>query len=432
MKNTAIVWFKTDLRLQDNESLCKAILANDQIIPVYCLTNAQFSTTSYGFKKTGNFRAQFLLEALTDLNNQLIALGSGLLVLRGKPEIEIYNLAQKFDVQKVYAQKETAYEEIEIENAVINALKSLNCSLETCYGSTLLHPADLTFAIKNLPDVFTEFRKRVENVVEVRPLFLKPKTINSPKILPLHLPTLTELGLTPVLTDKRAALNFSGGATAAQQRIKTYFFETKSVATYKETRNQLIGENYSTKFSAWLALGCISVKEIYHELKKFETQHLANSSTYWVFFELLWRDYFAFVMQKYGNLFFLKIGIKGLALPQNKHCQKTLNSWINGNTGIDFVDANMIELKLTGFMSNRGRQNVASYLCNNLKLDWRYGAAYFEQQLIDYDVSSNWCNWAYLAGVGNDPRTNRYFNSEKQAATYDAQQEFRKLWLQKI
>ena len=106
-----------------------------------------------------------------------------------------------------------------------------------------------------------------------------------------------------------------------------------------------------------------------------------------------------------------------------------LQEWIDGQTGVDFVDANMLELKLTGFMSNRGRQNVASYLCNDLKLDWRYGAAYFEQQLIDYDVCSNWGNWAYLAGVGNDPR-DRKFNTQVQAERYDSNHSFRKLWLQ--
>jgi deoxyribodipyrimidine photo-lyase len=79
----------------------------------------------------------------------------------------------------------------------------------------------------------------------------------------------------------------------------------------------------------------------------------------------------------------------------------------------EFIDASMIELKLTGFMSNRGRQNAASYLCSDLALDWRYGAAYFEHQLIDYDVCSNLGNWAYLAGVGNDPRGSRYYNIKK-------------------
>jgi len=96
---------------------------------------------------------------------------------------------------------------------------------------------------------------------------------------------------------------------------------------------------------------------------------------------------------------------------------------------IGIVLVSMQELNLTGFMSNRGRQNVASYLCNDLNEDWRYGAAYFEQQLIDYDVCSNWGNWAYLAGVGNDPRGNRVFNIEKQASEYDKNRKFRDRWL---
>jgi deoxyribodipyrimidine photo-lyase len=135
-------------------------------------------------------------------------------------------------------------------------------------------------------------------------------------------------------------------------------------------------------------------------------------------------------MKKYNHKLFMQTGIQDKVTPSNKN-KTQLESWINGTTGVDFVDANMLELKLTGFMSNRGRQNVASYLCNDLKLDWRYGAAYFEQQLIDYDVSSNWGNWAYLAGVGNDPRGNRYFNIEKQASDYDKNKAFRKLWLKK-
>jgi deoxyribodipyrimidine photo-lyase len=164
-------------------------------------------------------------------------------------------------------------------------------------------------------------------------------------------------------------------------------------------------------------------------LKKFECQFGANESTYWLVFELLWRDYFRFMMKKYNNKLFQQAGIQNKEVPVNPHDAKSLQIWIEGKTGVDFVDANMIELRRTGFMSNRGRQNVASYLCNDLKLDWRYGAAYFEQQLIDYDVCSNWGNWAYLAGVGNDPRGNRYFNIEKQASDYDKDKIFRNLWL---
>ena len=106
-----------------------------------------------------------------------------------------------------------------------------------------------------------------------------------------------------------------------------------------------------------------------------------------------------------------------------------LNKWIKGETKEDFVNAAMIELQQNGWISNRARQIVASYLINNLKVDYRLGAAYFEQTLIDYDVCSNWGNWAYLAGVGNDPRGNRYFNINKQSTDYDKNKKYRDLWL---
>ena len=137
------------------------------------------------------------------------------------------------------------------------------------------------------------------------------------------------------------------------------------------------------------------------------------------------------MMKKYPTHFFTSNGINKRKVAKNKHETTLFEKWKNGQSENDFINANMIELKQTGFMSNRGRQNVASYLCHNLKLDWRYGAAYFEQQLIDYDVSSNWCNWAYIAGVGNNPRGVSIFNVEKQATDYDKNKSFRNLWLTK-
>ena len=426
---TSIVWFKTDLRLHDNETLVRAIEQSDEVIPVYCFDEDHFKTTEFGFKKTGNFRAQFLLESLADLDKNLRALNSGLIVVRGKPEIELYKLAQKYQVQKVFCKKEVAFEEKQTQILVEKELWKLHCQLESYSTSTLYHAQDLPFALKDIPDVFTNFRKRIEKESTIREVFLKPISIQSPVIDNLCLPRIQQLGLEDIIKDRRAAIDFKGGETEGYKRLNTYLFETKAISTYKETRNGMIGENYSTKFSAWLALGCLSPREIYYELKKYEYQFSANESTYWLEFELLWRDYFRFMMKKYSNKFFQQAGIQAKNDNLHKHNNDLLLTWINGQTGVDFIDANMIELKSTGFMSNRGRQNVASYLCNNLKLDWRYGAAYFEQQLIDYDVCSNWGNWAYLAGVGNDPRGNREFNIEKQAKDYDKSMAFRNLWL---
>ena len=429
MIKNALVWFKTDLRIEDNETLVKAIAQSEKVIPVYCFDESHFETSVYGFKKTGSFRAQFLLESLEDLDAKLRALGSGLRIVMGKPEVEIPKLVQEYKVQKVFAKREVAFEEKQTENKVQIELFKLRCELDTYSTSTLYHAEDLPFSIKNIPDVFTNFRKKTEKDAEIRPPFTAPKQINSPEIPAIELPTLEALGLAKTTIDSRAVLQFKGGETEAIKRLKHYFYDTQSLSTYKETRNGMVGADYSSKFSPWLALGCISPRFIYAEIKQYEKQFGANDSTYWLVFELLWRDFFRFMFKKYQTKFFLYAGIKTEKVNSKSLNEKLLLQWINGTTPSDFINANMLELQQTGFMSNRGRQNVASYFCNELNMDWRVGAAYFEEQLIDYDVCSNWGNWAYLAGVGNDPRGHRYFNIDKQAADYDKKKLFRNLWL---
>lgn len=425
----AIVWFKTDLRIQDNEVLVRAIEQSEQIVPVYCFDETHFKWSTFGFKKTGAFRAQFLLESLQNLDLHLRALGSGLLIIKGKPEIELPKLVNSYQAQKVFAKKEVAYEEIQTQLKVEQALWLKNVTLETYSTSTLYHAKDLPFALKDIPEIFTQFRKKVEIESQINAPFETPKKIVSPAIPKLELPSLLDLGLSKPKLDTRAVLDFKGGADEAWHRLKHYFFDTQLLSQYKEIRNGMIGESYSTKFSAWLAMGCISARSIYAQVKEYEKLHGANDSTYWLIFELLWRDYFRFMMKKHHQKIFLPQGIKGVKKSANPFNAELFEQWKNGTTGNDFIDANMLELKLTGFMSNRGRQNVASFFIHQLKMDWRYGAAYFEEQLIDYDVCSNWGNWLYLAGVGNDPRASRVFNIEKQASEYDKQGHYRALWL---
>ena len=429
MIKTALVWFKTDLRIEDNETLVKAIAQSEKVIPVYCFDESHFETTEYGFKKTGSFRAQFLLESLQDLDGKLRELGSGLLIVQGKPEVEIPKLVQEYKAQKVFAKREVAFEEIQTQKVVQNELFKLRCELDTFSTSTLYHAEDLPFSIKDIPDVFTNFRKKTEKDATIRKPFESPTKINSPAIPAMELPTLDALGVTKTTIDSRAVLLFKGGESEAIQRLQHYFYDTQCLSSYKETRNGMVGADYSSKFSPWLAMGCISPRFIYAEIKKYEKQFGANDSTYWLVFELLWRDFFRFMFKKYQTKFFLYEGIKSEKVNSKSLNEKLLSQWMNGTTPSDFINANMLELQQTGFMSNRGRQNVASYFCNELNMDWRVGAAYFEEQLIDYDVCSNWGNWAYLAGVGNDPRGHRYFNIEKQAADYDKKKLFRNLWL---
>ena len=243
------------------------------------------------------------------------------------------------------------------------------------------------------------------------------------------MPTLKALGLDTPSESKKAVLSFKGGENQAWERLQQYFWERNALKNYKYTRNGLLGEDYSSKFSPWLAHGCISPRSIYHEVKRYEQGRVKNVSTYWLVFELLWRDYFRFVAQKFGHKIFLPGGIKDQHQSYYED-HSDFEKWRKGNIGEPFVDANMRELNATGFMSNRGRQNVASYLAKDLKVNWTWGAAYFESQLIDYDPCSNWGNWCYGAGGGNDPREDHYFNVKRQAERYDPKGEYVKHWLE--
>ncbi|MGB2925821.1 MAG: DASH family cryptochrome, partial [Limnothrix sp.] len=239
------------------------------------------------------------------------------------------------------------------------------------------------------------------------------------------------LGRQKVQGDRRSVLSFVGGETAGLKRLDDYFWQGDRLKNYKETRNGLLGADYSSKFSPWLAHGCLSARYIAAQVAEYEAKRTANTSTYWLIFELLWRDYFRWISAKHGNKIFRPAGLQGVEIPWRQD-QTAFEKWRTGQTGIPFVDANMRELLATGFMSNRGRQNVGSFLTKNLGLDWRLGASWFESQLIDYDVCSNWGNWNYTAGVGNDARGFRYFNIPKQAKDYDPQGDYVRHWIPEL
>ncbi len=431
-----IYWFRNDLRLHDNEGFLKAAQKADKVLPVFVFDPRTFEKTSLGFRKTGVYRTRFMLESVANLRASLREKGGDLLIRIGEPERVLAELAQQFDVSELHLSKEIAQEETDVESSLSKRLKQLNVDMVFTWMSTLYHVRDLPFAINRLPEVFTDFRKKVEKEASVRPTVAEPERV----ILPTdygagEIPTLAELGFSAeeiVEPDPRSVLNYQGGEAAGLQRLHDYLWKSDHIATYKETRNGLLGADYSSKFSAWLSLGCLSPRRIYEEVKRYETERTANDSTYWLIFELLWRDFFHFVMLRWGTRLFKPSGLK---LDKNKrwrHDRALFEKWKTGQTGVPFVDANMREIAATGYMSNRGRQNVASFLARDLGIDWTWGAAWFESLLIDYDVCSNWGNWNYVAGVGNDPRQDRYFNQYSQATRYDENGDYVKHWLPEL
>jgi deoxyribodipyrimidine photo-lyase len=144
------------------------------------------------------------------------------------------------------------------------------------------------------------------------------------------------------------------------------------------------------------------------------------------------RDFLRLMVKKHGFKVFEKGGIIEVADPRWRDDERLLQRWIDGATGVPFIDANMVEIATTGYMSNRGRKNVSSFLVKDLMVNWQMGAEYFESVLIDYDVTSNWMNWNYAAGISADPKEDKHYNIISQAMKYDPKGEYVKKWLPQL
>ncbi|AZQ43837.1 DASH family cryptochrome [Nonlabens ponticola] len=437
----SLVWFRNDLRTQDQVSLKAACDAEGSVIGVYFFDPRFYKESDFNlnvdielpFSRTGKYRAQFIIESVEDLRRQLDEINIPLLVFHDKPAAVIPSLIEKHDIKNIYLQKEWTRDEIEQEEELGQALEEKGLKDQVkghrFYDQFLYHPDDIPFdSFDKIPKVFTELRKKLEKESSVRDLIeIDNYSQEAIDVENTDLPTLEDLGLETFEKDERTAFPWKGGSKTAWNRLQHYFWKTEQLKSYKKTRNGLVGTDYSSKFSAWLAVGSISPREIYHEVKKFEKEIKKNQDTYWLVFELIWRDFFKYVSLKHREKIF---DIGGILQKDYdwKANDKELKKWMQGETHENFVNANMKEIAATGFMSNRGRQNVASYWSMHREQDWRIGAAYFEHILIDYDVHSNYGNWMYNSGVGNDPR-NRTFNIQSQADRYDGDHEYRDLWL---
>jgi deoxyribodipyrimidine photo-lyase len=289
-----------------------------------------------------------------------------------------------------------------------------------------------------MPQVFTVFRQRIEAAgLQPLPPLPAPVQLPAPPEALTTLPGWTADAATLLQAHTQDAAheraNFPytqahcrGGESSALAHLQNYLTPPWP-DRYKQTRNALQGRHTSSHWSPWLATGAVSARTVWTALQAYEQQHGANDGTYWLWFELLWRDNFRFLHRQQGRQLYAARGLSRLPAPS--HFPKDFQRWCSGNTGEPIVDAGMRELAATGFTSNRMRQIVASYLVHDLSCDWRAGAAWFESQLVDFDVCSNQGNWLYVSGRGTDPRVGRRFNPVKQTQDHDPQGRYQKVWL---
>ena len=416
MIKTGIFFFNKDLRLDDNPALLAAAEQVDQLICIYILNQpSRLIEHQIGFSISEN-RQQFLYESLNDLNNSLQKLGQHLLVFTDNQKLDIADIVENHQISHFFRSGDQHYSDSILWNWLQKKFPKID--FQEVSNNRLYSFSNLPFTVEDLPQSFSKFRRKIESITPDNP-------VSAPRALP---PAVIDPIPWPKELNVKISGNslFSGGETQGANFVQNYFLHDYA-SSYKETRNGLDGMSYSTKFSPWLAHGCVSVRRILSELRFYERDREANDSTYWIFFELLWREYFQWYADKFGVKLFNFSGIKN-SKPKTSFYPQRFEKWVTGDTPYPIVNACMKQLKATGYMSNRGRQLVASCFVNELSLDWRYGAAYMEQQLIDFDIAANWGNWQYLAGVGADPRGLRSFDLQKQTHIYDPQQHFIKKW----
>jgi deoxyribodipyrimidine photo-lyase len=464
-RSTAILWFKpTCLRVLDHEPLVSAHSAHSEVLHVFCHDPRWFATTSLGVPRTGRLRAKFMAEGVEDLSKTLAKHGQRLLVCNGRPEQVLPTLVRATSANEVLTHTEFCTEELQVQESVMRAVKEQGCSFRALGGgATLFHLDDLPWALSRaFPSCFSDFRRQLDRSCKIRDpvaapsewkrapeqAFIAMSALAPDKWLSTQMAgNVTEKASTgesaeaapteceaPPADSPSPAIDYSGGESAAWKRVEHFFWETDALRTYHDTRNGMLGESYSSKLSAWLALGCISARSIAKEILRYERERPGSTGPKWLLFELQWRDFFRLSSKIWGASLFKLGGPKRMSFAPGEWSrdEKLLKRWTTGTTGVPFVDACMRELKLTGFMSNRGRQNVASYLINDMHIDWRLGALWFECNLVDHDPSLNYGNWSYLAGVGADPRGKRYFSMQKQASMYDPEARFIKHWVPEL
>lgn len=417
MSNT-LYWMTNDLRLDDNPALARAAWSR-KLLMVYCVDSRWFKAHRYHVASMGSHRWRFLQQSLKSLDRALRDLGQHLRVEYGIPRQQLAMLIRQHNISRLVCARQFGTDEISALSFLAKEFPELK--IDQVDSSTLFTLDELPASLDSMRSGYTPFRKLAEKASVAQPLYIPPSLPASPAQPQNRFPAPD---IAPAAANDVSP--FAGGEPAARQHINSYF-NGELPRHYKQVRNELDGWQNSSKMSAWLNMGCLSPRRLKAELAEYEKQHGSNDSTHWLYVELLWREYFQWLALRAGHKLFSYKGIAGRSPLTCVHPER-YQKWCHGTTPFPLVNACMRQLKQTGYLGNRGRQIAASCFVNELGMDWRYGAAWFEHQLIDYDVAVNWGNWQYIAGVGVDPRGVRHFNLDKQTDLYDPQGHYRARW----
>lgn len=420
-----LLWLDRCLTVSHNEALHAAVRhARQHSQPLL----AFYSTHREGWLNSAlpehstarNNAAQERCRAAFDTQQQLAPLGIELHVT-DQPAVQVISELRQYT--GVYSVFTDAHADVS-KTHKLKAFTRAGINVQ-CIGSNTLLDNDTRQA---LPDAligrFTKFYHQVKHIPVIT------EALNSsPRFDPMPAKVANVSWPSELTVQTSVGNRANSGVLPITQADLTawwqeYLWDSAAIAQYKSTRNQPSGRTAFSRLSGALALGTLTPQAIWAQIDAYEQQIQRNASTEWLRYELYWREYFHWVGERRGSALF-QAPVLPLSHQQNRH----FVTWCAGETGADLVDAGMRELKQTGFISNRIRQLVASYLVQDLGVPWQYGAAWFERQLIDYDVNSNYGNWAYIAGNHPISAEPHRFDIVWQTQQHDPNGLYRARWL---
>lgn len=401
--NLCMVWFRRDLRLADHAALRAAITKHERVIPFFILDEEMLSG-----KKTLARQMGLLLENLRVSDKSLQVLGSRLILRKGEPVSELLRLAKETGAKDVYATRENTPAGRRQEASLSEACRQEGLALHLHGGEMIHDPGEVLKADGTPYLVFTPYFKAWSRLKKEAP-FPSPGRISTPlKILSDSIPTAKALGYTVDIPLPAA------GESEALKALDT--FSRHHLAEYERERD-LPACDSTSRLSHHLAYGTISPRTIYHRVSRL--QHAAKFLS-----EMVWRDFYKMILHHfpYVETGCFKKQYDGIPW---KNDPRQFKQWCEGRTGYPIIDAAMRQLNQTGWMHNRLRMIVASFLTKDLHISWQWGERYFRQQLFDYDLASNNGGWQWSAGTGTDAQPYfRIFNPTAQAEKFDPEGKF--------
>ncbi len=426
--DTALIWFRRDLRVNDNAALYAALKAARRVHAVFVFDTDILAALPLSKTNPADRRVEFIWHSVAALKAELEAHGGTLHVLHGSARSLIPQFAARIGAEAVYAGRDYEPFAISRDALVEAALRAAGRALNLVKDQVIFELDEVLTAAGKPYHVFTPYKRAWLGKLNDFYLAAYPVTPYLDRLAPaadtiaeaVSMPTLADLGLLP---SNLAQLRITPGTAGAEDLFADF---QQRIAQYKDTRNfpAVKGPSY---LSVHLRFGTISIRE----LARFAYLHGGAGAETWLS-ELIWRDFYQMLLARYPHTVTHAFQSKFDALAWPNPAGH-FEAWCAARTGYPIVDAAMRQLNQTGYMHNRLRMITASFLVKDLHVDWRWGERYFAEKLIDYDLAANIGGWQWSAGVGTDAQPwFRIFNPITQSENFDPEGKFIRRYLPEL